>query len=71
MLHTFKLLSLRNIKTKDEFIELSNELSTKTVKLKLDSTLKSARELSDILKRQIHEIEIKENYLKEVIFDGR
>ncbi|XP_022112497.2 uncharacterized protein LOC110991446 [Pieris rapae] len=41
------------------------------VKLKLVSTLKSAKELADTLKKQIGDIEIKERYLKEAIAYGK
>ncbi|CAF4884623.1 unnamed protein product [Pieris macdunnoughi] len=41
------------------------------VKLKLVSTLKSAKELAGTLKKQIGDIEIKERYLKEAIAYGK
>ncbi|XP_038217504.1 uncharacterized protein LOC119836283 [Zerene cesonia] len=47
------------------------DYSMNTLKLRLQSTIQSATELADTLKRQIKEIEAKESLLKEAIVQGK
>ncbi|CAG4933285.1 unnamed protein product [Colias eurytheme] len=54
-----------------EFAFQEPDYSMNTLKFRLESTIQSAKELADTLKRQIKEIEAKERLLKEAIVHGK
>lgn len=61
----WSLQNIQPVKAKDKAV--TDDL----LKLKLESTLKSAKELADTLNRQIRDVEIKERFLKEAIAYGK